>query len=124
MIQFSAKFRAETLSHRIKLYGGSSACFKQVISDLNTLFDYAEQFLPSTPKRQEDPSGLNVIFASTPMVTKMDQSTLSSAERVSVPPLYQFPMRITGLLKSGKFLFTDDNLVRFKEVYSTQELNG
>lgn len=116
LMDHSTIFRPETLSHRLKLYGGGSARFDSSVKSLDKLCTFAEQYLPGTTRIIKDSSNSNVIMASTPLMTKKISGDGPRYNDISVPVLYQFPSSLSALISSGKFSFTEDNIVEYSEV--------
>lgn len=113
-VMCSSIFKPESLSHRIKLCGGNLPLFLQAIERLHQLYNVATHFLPGRTRYGTEPSPM--ILASTPIVTKKSRDNEACYPSVPVPHMYGLPSKLTALLSSGKYTFTDDNLVDFREL--------
>ena len=115
------RFRAETLYHHIKLFGGSSELFDKSVEALQNLYAYSGELVPGETRTISDPPGLRMVAASTAMLTKTDNDSAGAFEKIAVPSTYMFPSGVERLLRSGAFILTEDNFVDFREARASAD---
>jgi hypothetical protein len=113
---FRAVFKPDTLGHHVKLCGKGCREFERSYKELSILYKQARQFIVGEVKVPDEPAGFPVISAFTQMITRVQKGETVGYPSCDVPPLYKFPDKIIALLNTGRFRFTDNNVVDFLQV--------